>query len=96
MSSQVKILSAQVGDEIETGPDKFNLFQSLTADRAFAVPLCFVGGRREEVLINTIQREDGTGQSWNVTASRLSKIGPQQYKFYYNSRTRKGTMMSVE
>lgn len=93
--AQVRILSAQKDDKVTDGPDKFDLFNGLSADRSTPVAL-YIEGRREEVLVNSIERENGSGQIFIVWVKRLSTNGPSRYQLWYNTRDRSGTVLLVE
>lgn len=95
--SQVQIISAQLGDAVTNGPDKYDLFACLGADSQTAVAFFFAPlSKREEVLVNSIERDNGSGQSFNVWVTRLSTYGPSRYQIWYNTRERTGTVLSVE
>lgn len=92
---QVRILSAQKDERVTEGPDKFDLFNGLSADRPTPVAFYFEG-RREEVLVKSIERENGSGQIFNVWVKRLSTNGPSRYQLWYSTRDRTGKVLLVE
>lgn len=46
--------------------------------------------REEQIKLDSAQREDGSGKSWNLTGFNVTRH--KQVRIYYNIDTRRGTM----
>ena len=49
---------------------------------------------RVEAQILSVEREDGTGESWMLTG-RLGLVGHPRFKAHFNTRTRGGSLTTV-
>jgi len=91
MSSYIKITN---------GPSKFDVMSSLFgtgSDNNIDLGPVFEleDGTKVKVAINQVQREDGSGESWNIIGYQ---VGSQHQsldryvKIYYSTRSRTGTI----
>jgi hypothetical protein len=87
--------------KIVDGPNKFDLMASLFSKPGDANNVGFEveGGARIKVAIQLVQREDGSGENWNIeiyprlvapAIETLVKTG-EILRGYYNTRRRTGT-----
>jgi hypothetical protein len=81
------------------GPNKFDLMEALfCGDMTTRHLVNFaVEGQKEPiaVLINSVEREDGSGESWNLQGyvSRHDKtFGGRVGKMHFSTQTRRGSM----
>lgn len=51
--------------------------------------------RRLSAKISGIQREDGSGESWNITGHIAIHLGTMRFKGYYSSKNRKGHLLTL-
>lgn len=82
-------------DEIVGGPSKFDimvsLFASPTNDSSPRVSFKLGNGTDISVSMLSVQREDGSGESWNLEGFATLLSGDQVFvKAYYSSRKRIG------
>lgn len=91
-------------EELVNGPDKFELMLSLfEKGKKVEFMIKMVNNdtnRLIQVMINSIQAEDGSRESWNiqgeliavreVTSSKWLPVNPASFKGYYHSINRNG------
>lgn len=90
-------------EELVNGPDKFELMLSLFEKGKkveFMIRMASGDNRLIQVMVNGIQAEDGSRESWNiqgeliaireVTGSKWLPVNPASFKGYYHSVNRKG------
>ena len=80
--------------KIVNGPSKFDLMLSLFEGKkvAFELEPCPKGGVvvRWEFFISSIQREDGSSESWNIKASVAGASWQVTKRMYFETRRRSG------
>lgn len=74
---------------ITAGPSKFDLSVSLFTQKGKSVKFT-VDGKSVEVCLSTVQAEDGSGESWNLTGYIVGMMPPKHYKAYFSTQSRKG------
>jgi hypothetical protein len=85
---------------IVNGPSKFDLMVSLfeegNPESPHTVKFVLEDGREANVAITMIQKEDGSGESWNYVGR--GDLGGRIWfhmNGYFSSRTRRGTLNIV-
>jgi hypothetical protein len=73
--------------KIVGGPGKFELMVSFFEGRDITFTLA--GGKKIMVRLNTIQREDGSNQSWNINGYPINSPG-KGFRAYYTTRGNDG------
>ena len=83
---------------IVKGPGKFDLMVALF-DNTFSSPRLVTftvdsAGREVEleIVVNSVEREDGSGESWNFRGYLQTKQGDVAVQGYYSTKKRTGTM----
>jgi hypothetical protein len=71
------------------GPGKFELMLALFEGREITFTL--EGGAQKTVKLNTIQREDGSNQSWNLDGYTVGPTPNMKFHAYYTTRGNHGT-----
>jgi len=88
--------------EIVDGPSKFDIMTSLfgtgNINSTAAPTFKLEEGTWMKIGIQQILREDSTGESWEIGGYSIGpalrkQVTGNTVKFYYNSKTRKGTIM---
>lgn len=79
---------------ILNGPSKFDLMIALMDTHRRSVEFEIqIKKNWLKVSISMVQREDGSGESWNFEGRTVNVDSPSDVKGYYSTRTRKGTVM---
>lgn len=76
---------------ITNGPGKWDLISSFAnaSVLSFSVEISVTKHKEKvDVLISSIEREDGSGESWNLKVN----IQGLYYKMYFSSKTRSGVL----
>jgi hypothetical protein len=90
--------------EIKSGPSKFDLMLALfdcDIDKVRTVSFELSNGTEIEVGISSVEREDGSGESWNINAFIwwLNNQGcykpNQRIKIYYTTQYRRGRISTT-
>ncbi len=82
---------------ITGGPNNMSLMMSLfsTEEQPYFVFFSTTSGETLKMQIRGLVQEDGSGESWNVTAA-MELPGPlilrTEVKFYYSAKFRRGTL----
>lgn len=89
-------LNLRTHKTIVGGPGNMDLMFSLFApyDKPFPVVFSTNDGQIIRMLIKSMEREDGTGESWNITGVILasSPTERKEVSFYYSAKQRRGTI----
>lgn len=90
---------------ITSGPSKFDLMISLFHSGNHQRPGVYfqldnpgVSGAEVYVMIDQIQREDGSGESWNISGTLLSfsPKGELKFKAYFSTKSRTGRIKFID
>jgi len=94
MATQKKIID---------GPSKFDLMLSLfdgDIQHRRIAKFTLAGDAEIRVFVDSIEREDGSGESWNITgnihgrviSTALMKAYGEKFEMYFSTKKRKGTI----
>lgn len=76
--------------KITGGPGKFDLMQALFAGKE--VTFTLENGQKLAVRISSIQREDGSNESWNLEGWFTHVLNNRAFKAYYATSGNHGTL----
>lgn len=74
--------------EIICGPGKFDLMLALFAGKE--VVFTMENGQKLTVRISSVQREDGSSESWNLEGEVMNCLTDRKFVGYYSTRRNKG------